>query len=118
MEKSIRVRILSREYPLIVREEDEALAHEMAAHVETKMRAFKKSHPEQPDLVAAVVAALALAEELYSTWEQGERALRNLDSELGALDRRLAEALSDGAATNGAASDSQAPGEDAQAEGA
>ena len=93
MEKSIRVRLLGREYPLIVREEDEALTRDMAAYVDAKMQAFKTEHPEQPDLVTAVVTALALAEELYTAKEQQRTTLRELDDELNTLDRQLAEVL-------------------------
>jgi cell division protein ZapA len=93
MEKSIRVRVLGRDYPLRVREEDEAAMRETAAYVDAKMHAFKTTYPEQPELVTAVVTALALAEELYSTREKQKSTLRRLDDELSALDRQLAEAL-------------------------
>lgn len=93
MEKSIRVRILGRDYPLRVREEDEAAMRETAAYVDARMQAFKKIYPEQPELVTAVVTALALAEELYTAQERQKDALRRLDDELIALDRELDKAL-------------------------
>ena len=60
MEKSIRVRILGRDYPLLVKEQDEALTREMAAYIDGKMQAFKKAHPDQSDLVMAVMTAQGL----------------------------------------------------------
>ena len=96
MEKSIRVRILGRDYPLLVREQDEALTREMAAYIDAKMQTFKKAHPDQSDLVTAVVTALALTEELFNLSERNNRAIHTLDHELGVLDRTLAEALANG----------------------
>ncbi len=96
MEKSIRVRILGRDYPLIVKEQDEALTRDMAAYIDGKMQAFKKAHPEQSDLVTAVMTALGLAEELLNASEKNNQALHTLDDELDALDRALAEALANG----------------------
>ena len=94
MEKSIRVRILGRDYPLRVQEEDEASTREMAASVDARMRTFKTAHPEQSDLVTAVVTALALAEELYTAREAAPATTPALDDELEALDQLLADALS------------------------
>ena len=97
MEKSIRVQILGRTYPLRVRrDEDEAAMRRTAAHVEERMQAFKRMHPEQPDIVASVVTALALAEELYALREQQAAGDDALDDALDALDRRLADALDAG----------------------
>jgi cell division protein ZapA len=93
MEKPIRVRLLGREYPLRVREEDEDRTREIAAYVDRKMQAFKEAHPEQSEIVTAVITALALAEELYETRDEEDRWLRRLDDELGALDRQLGGVL-------------------------
>jgi cell division protein ZapA len=95
MPQSIRVRILGREYPLIVKEGEEAITREIAAYVNEKMTAFKQAHPEQSDLVAAVFSALALAGELYNVWEEEEDTLHTLETALDALDRELADALTD-----------------------
>ncbi|MFQ5568647.1 MAG: cell division protein ZapA [Rhodothermales bacterium] len=97
MEKSIRVRILDRDYPLRVREEDEAFTRDVAAYVDAKMQAFKQAHPDQSDLITAVITALSLAEELYTTWDREHVALYTLEHELGALERQLEKALSNGA---------------------
>lgn len=102
MTKSIRVRILGRDYPLIVREEDEAITREMASYVDGKMQAFKQAHPEQSDLVTAIITALALTEEVYKLRETENDALRHIDAELNILDRHLAQALGTGPAGDGA----------------
>ena len=96
MEKSIRVRILGRDYPLLVREQDEPLTREMAAYIDGKMQAFKKAHPDQSDLVTAVMTALGLAEELFNASAKNDQARHTLDDELDELDRALAEALAGG----------------------
>lgn len=93
MAKSIRVRILGRDYPLIVREEDEGITREMASYVDAKMQAFKKTHPEQSDLVTAIITSLALTEELYQARDTQDYVLHQFDAELEALDQHLAQAL-------------------------
>ncbi|MGI9175914.1 MAG: cell division protein ZapA [Rhodothermales bacterium] len=96
MEKSIRVRVLSRDFALRVREEDEAATRTFADHVDSKMRTFKEAHPEQPELTVAIVTALALAEELYAArdaQEQLEYIDNRLGEELTSLEQRLAHAL-------------------------
>jgi cell division protein ZapA len=93
MEKSIRVQVLGRAYSLIVQEDDETLAREIAAYVDSKMQAFRREHPEQPEVTAAVVTALAVAEELYTAWEEQDRLREEVDSELNALAKRLGESL-------------------------
>ena len=96
MEKPIRVRVLSRDFALRVRPEDEALTHDFANYVDGKMRAFKEAHPDQPELTVAIVTALALAEELYAARDAQEH-LEYIDHRLGEeltdLDGRLAQAL-------------------------
>lgn len=93
MDKPTRVRLLGREYTLRVREEDEALTQEMAAYVSAKMEAFRNAHPEQSEITAAVITALALAEEIYTL---RDKRYPEIDDELAALDKRLADALSNG----------------------
>lgn len=93
LEKSIRVRILGREYALRVRAEDEELTRDVAAYVDAKMQMFQQAHAGQSELTAAVITALAVAEELYSTWEEQDAEIDELGDELGALADRLAGAL-------------------------
>jgi len=90
--KSIRVEIMGRTYPLRVREEDEALTREIAAYVDGKMEAFRAQHSEQPPLTSAIIAALALAEELYAVQRDKEHALNAVDANI----RHLSEALQRG----------------------
>ena len=94
MPRSIRVRILSREYPLVVQDEAaEAVARDVAAYVDSKMRAFREAHPEQSEMTTAVVTALTIAEELYATWEREDTQGRSLDATLLELARTLGDAL-------------------------
>jgi hypothetical protein len=57
------------------------------------MQAFKKAHPEQSDLVTAIIISLALTEELYQARESQDHVLHQFDAELDALDQHLAQAL-------------------------
>jgi cell division protein ZapA len=93
MSRSIRVSILGREYPLLIREEDETITRALAAYVNAKMMAFRAAHPEQPELTTAVIAALAIAEELHATRETQDRLRETLADELDLLTATLDAAL-------------------------
>jgi len=94
MQKSIRINILGREYPLRVREEDVAFMREIAHTVDTRMRSFKATHPEQSDLVVAVIAALGLAEEVFIARDASNELVQMMDREMRQMERVLGEALS------------------------
>lgn len=93
MEKSIRVRVLGRDYALRVSEEDEAATREVVAYVDAKMRAFHRSFPDQPELTTAVIAALAIAEEYYALKDQRDRREAEVDEALVRMEQRLGDAL-------------------------
>ncbi len=66
MTRTVRVNILDREYVLRVeREEDARLTRRIAEYVDSKMRAFHRRHPDRPESTAAVITALAIAEDLF-----------------------------------------------------
>lgn len=90
--KSIRVHIMGREYGLRVQEGDESHTRRIAASVDERMKKFKEAHPEQAELTAAVMAALAFAEELFLQREQREEETAALNGELERLVRKLDEA--------------------------
>lgn len=89
MDKSIRVNILDREYPLRIQAENEERTREIAAGVDARMQAIRKRIPTEPDLTIAIMAALAYGEELASSESDGEarskQALSQIDSMLEAL---------------------------------
>ena len=93
MEKSISVRVMGRDYTLRVNAEDEDMTREIAAYVDNKMTAFRTAFPKQPEITTAVIAALAIAEELYSAREQQDKLLEETDGELEALSLKLGEVL-------------------------
>ena len=93
MQKSIRVNILGREYPLRVHEEDEIATRNVVNFVNNRMQVFQRAHPEQSDLVTAVVTALAIAEEVMSAREGSNIVLEAIDREMKLLDQELAGAL-------------------------
>lgn len=72
VETSIRVRIMDREYPLRVGEADATTTLQMAAYLDQRIRAFRNSHPDQPELTSTVMAALAIADELFAIRDKHE----------------------------------------------
>ena len=93
MQKSIRVQILGKEYPLRVHEDDEAAMREVAGAVDARMQTFKTSHPEQPDLVAAVISALSLAEEMLAVRETSNSVLQAMYREMVIMEQELSDAM-------------------------
>lgn len=93
MEKSISVRVMGRDYTLRVNAEDEDMTREIAGYVDNKMTAFRTAFPKQPEITTAVIAALAIAEELYSARERQDKLLEEADDELEALSEKLDEVL-------------------------
>ena len=89
MDKSIRVKILDREYPLRVNVENEARTREIAEAVDARMHAIRKHIPTEPDLTIAIMTALAYGEELASisaaSESQSSETLTQIDSMLRAL---------------------------------
>jgi cell division protein ZapA len=96
MEKSVRVRILGREYGLRVQEDDEQLTQEIAEYLDGKMRLFRDAHPEQQDITTAVIAGLAVTEELFTHHNRLSSDSDDLDRRLDELSARLEEVLSGG----------------------
>ena len=101
MEKSISVRVMGRDYTLRVNDADEAMTKEIAGYVDAKMTAFRSAFPKQPEITTAVIAALAIAEELYASRERQDRIIEDTDTEISALAEKLSSIL--GISANGAA---------------
>ncbi len=96
MSRTLRVNILDREYVLRVeREEDARLTREIADYVDAKMRAFRRSHPERPELTTAVIAALAIAEDLFAEKEASASLLKALQSATEDVTAQLDQVLGD-----------------------
>ena len=93
MQKSIRVSIGGRDYSLRVREENETLTREIAHYVDSRPKAFKDAHPEQSDTTAAVITAMAVAEELFMARSGREDPGDAIALALDELERELATAL-------------------------
>lgn len=85
MNKSIRVRILDRDYPLKVHVDNEAKTREIAASVEARMQALREHIPTEPDLTLAVMAALSLAEELERTVSSNHSASSSTAAEIESM---------------------------------
>ena len=91
----MKVVVLGREYSLRVQPGQEALTLDIAEYVDSRMRAFRKAHPDQHDVTAAVITALAITEELFQERRKGSDFDDWLGGELETIDARLAEVLAD-----------------------
>ena len=94
MEKSVRVKILGREYGLRVQEDDEGLTQEIASYLDSKMRLFRDAHPEQQDVTTAVIAGLAVTEELFTNQSRLSSDREEIDRQLDDLSDLLDKVLS------------------------
>lgn len=93
MERPLRIRLLERELTLRVAPENEALITEAARLADERLRTFRQAHPTQPEMTAALLAVLELAQELLAARDQREAHDRRLSDALLALDLELAAAL-------------------------
>ncbi|TDI70673.1 MAG: cell division protein ZapA [Bacteroidetes bacterium] len=89
----VQIRLLGKEYTLRVSEGKEKDTEKMAEYLDEKLQAFKSAHPEQSDLTAAVITALAVTEELFienaSSHDPGEE----INAQLDELEKTLSAAL-------------------------
>lgn len=89
MTHTLRITILDREYVLRVeREEDAHHTRAIADYVDAKMRAFRQSHPDRPEVTTAVIAALAIAEDLFAEKEATAlllKAVGEAEADVGSL---------------------------------
>ncbi len=92
-QESITVRILDREYPLLVDSSDVATIRSFAEDVSQRMRAFKEQFPDQPDLVAAVFISMELAEELLGARETLNVLMTAIDRETNYCEQQVSQAL-------------------------
>lgn len=93
VERSIKVRILNRDYPLRVVDEDSEATLEMAAYLNTRIEAFRKTHPEQPELTSAVIAALSITEELLTLRERHNAVTESVEDHVQEMNRVIQSAL-------------------------
>jgi len=93
MPKPLRISILGKEYTLRVDDENEEATLKMAGYLNDQLNAFKAAHPEQSDLTASVITALAVTEKLFNERnerpDQGEAVVAELDR----LEKKLTAAL-------------------------
>ena len=69
------------------------MTREIAEYVDGKMTVFRDSHPEQSDTTAAVITAMAIAEELFLERATREKVRESVDTQLSDLEKVLAESL-------------------------
>lgn len=93
MEHTLRVRLLDRELTLRVSPEDEALVAEAAALADARLRAFREAFPAQPEMTAALIVVLEMAQELLAARQERMHYDLRLSDALVALDLELAAAL-------------------------
>lgn len=93
MPHSIRVRILNRDFSLLVSERDEERTREMAAYVDSKIKEFRRGHPEQPEITAVIIAALAIAEDLFNERDEHDDAEQFMAETMAQMTELLNAAL-------------------------
>jgi cell division protein ZapA len=94
--RSIRVRILDKEYPLRVAPADEAYTRHLAALVDGRLQRIRRGLATQPDLTHAIIGALEMAEELFAARAEIDRLRAQVELEASALVTRLDTALAEG----------------------
>jgi cell division protein ZapA len=57
---------MGRQYPLVVKHEDEQLMFEIADYVDKRFRTFKKDLTNQNETTIMVLSCLSIAEELFT----------------------------------------------------
>ena len=100
--RSIRVRILDRDYPLRVAPADEAYTLHLAKYIDGRLRQIRGGIPHQPDLTHAIIGALELAEELFAARAEIDQLKARVEVEAKDLSKRLDEALGRAASGDGA----------------
>jgi cell division protein ZapA len=91
--RSVRVRVLDKDYPLRVAPADEAYTQHLASIVDERMRRIRRGIPAQPDLTHAVIGALQLAEELFAARAEADRVRAQVELEATDMIERLDSAL-------------------------
>jgi cell division protein ZapA len=97
MEKTIRVTILGRPYPLRVDEQHEGFTTRLAAMVEERAREVESHAPGHTPLTHMALTALSLGEELLTLRDELE-SLRQIEDQADVLASRLDAALDNGEA--------------------
>jgi cell division protein ZapA len=100
MEKTIRITILGRTYPLRVDEADEAFTRRVAAMVDERARQVKQQAPGHPDLTHVVLTALSLGEAMLTAQERlvsVERIAEDAEALADRLESALVGPAGDGA---------------------
>lgn len=93
MANSIRVRIFNRDFSLLVSRKDEERTREMASYVDSKIKDFRRSHPEQPEITAVIIAALAITEDLFNERDERDDAEQFMVREVAEMTKSLSAAL-------------------------
>lgn len=92
MDKTIRVSILGRTYPLRVEEGDEEFTRRVASVVDARAREMQRLAEGHPDLTHVVLAAMSLGEEALAAQDRSDT-LQQMAADADALADRLDTAL-------------------------
>lgn len=99
MDKTLRVTIFGRHYPLRVTDETEELTRRVAALVEDRMERMAAEMHGQPEIAIATLTAMELAEELLLATDSSSTppdVTRELDSLTQTLEAALLQTPGDG----------------------
>ncbi len=92
-QKSIRVQIFGKEYPLRV--DDEQITFRAAQHIDRMMGDLHNQLPDQPPATLAVLSALNVSESLFHEQKYTMQTLKEVEKDVTALSRYLDEVLKD-----------------------
>jgi len=90
--KSIKIEILSKQYPIKVEEGEEENMRKIASYVDRRFKEFNRRLAGQPDTLVRTLASLSIAEELFEEREKNEQVQtseKDMYSEVNATLERL-----------------------------
>lgn len=91
--KSIKINILGRPYPIKVEDDEEENMIKIAEYVDEKFRVYRRELSKQPDTTVMVLAALSIAEEMFTARRKLHEATNNDEKILEGVNKTLDKLL-------------------------
>ena len=92
--KLVRVSIMGQEYPIRA-DADEEYIREIAAFLDERMRAIQQAEPSRPPLKIAILAALNLADELFTLRRERKEIVQKFEQKAKEFSNHLDQGLLD-----------------------
>ena len=91
--KSIKINILGRPYPIKVEDDEEENMIKIAEYVDEKFRVYRRELSKQPDTTVMVLAALSIAEEMFTAKRKLHETRNNDEKILEGVNKTLDKLL-------------------------